>query len=420
MSIKKEDLDLILDKLLSQFNEPITKHATASYIAGDKTITDQYAIKFDFPKTKSASKKYLKERMPLLQKTLHTSTSEYLQDKLTRAMDEGWDFNKFWEEVKTRRAFNKKRAEVIWRTERQYAFNSAIRDRAKRDGLNYGVIRVTPDRRTCPICRSWNEIRMPWGELPQLPLHPNCRCAYIPKFAREDHDLQLEKEFYHVNEVFGEQSLFWRRFAEKLLKRKGERWFGEWFVHGKAIEELDRLKTAVYDYFTDERKKSAHFYRALNWIFGTEIPEEIIDQPYDPNEVYLLSVELLKYRGFDLVFREEALQQGMMTLYYGIKKTYQKDLWKKVYADLRRGKTSGIYTLPFARNPFAPTLVMTDDFKEIKQYGQFYLKKQVMPSDIVISNFGIIEVRPVGRYILMHQTDEFLIDAQKPVKPVKK
>ena len=36
------------------------------------------------------------------------------------------------------------------------------------------------DERTCEVCGSYHEEIMAYDEIPILPLHPNCRCTYIP------------------------------------------------------------------------------------------------------------------------------------------------------------------------------------------------------------------------------------------------
>lgn len=72
------------------------------------------------------------------------------------------------------------RAERIARTEVMYALNRGALSRYGRDGIQKVEWLAGPDDRCCPTCIDNNGERFDISEAPGLPIHPNCRCTWVP------------------------------------------------------------------------------------------------------------------------------------------------------------------------------------------------------------------------------------------------
>lgn len=69
-------------------------------------------------------------------------------------------------------------ADRLIRTEASYAFNSAAIQRYK-DG-NIKKVEILVEKDACPHCLALKNQEYDIASAPLLPMHPNCRCAYIP------------------------------------------------------------------------------------------------------------------------------------------------------------------------------------------------------------------------------------------------
>ena len=77
------------------------------------------------------------------------------------------DYNVSWNE-----------AGRLIRTESSHAFNKAAKDSYAAAGIEKCEYLAESD--CCDICREFKGRRMPTGNFPELPMHPNCRCTIAP------------------------------------------------------------------------------------------------------------------------------------------------------------------------------------------------------------------------------------------------
>jgi len=77
------------------------------------------------------------------------------------------------------------RAELIARTEVMYALNQGAIDRCRQSGFEKVQWLAGPDDRICDECMENDGSVYEIGTEPSLPLHPNCRCVYIPYFGED-------------------------------------------------------------------------------------------------------------------------------------------------------------------------------------------------------------------------------------------
>ena len=77
------------------------------------------------------------------------------------------DYNVGWRE-----------ADRLIRTESSRAYNKSAKDSYISAGIQEGEYLAESD--CCDICREFKGRRLPLGEFPELPMHPNCRCTIAP------------------------------------------------------------------------------------------------------------------------------------------------------------------------------------------------------------------------------------------------
>ena len=69
-------------------------------------------------------------------------------------------------------------ADRLIRTEASHAFNSAALQSYKDAGLSEVDFLAESD--CCDLCKPYRKKRFPIGDAPVIPVHPNCRCTYLP------------------------------------------------------------------------------------------------------------------------------------------------------------------------------------------------------------------------------------------------
>ena len=66
------------------------------------------------------------------------------------------------------------------RTERMHYLNESSKKAYQDAGVNQLQYWAAEDERTCETCGNYHQKIMEFDEAPILPLHPNCRCTYVP------------------------------------------------------------------------------------------------------------------------------------------------------------------------------------------------------------------------------------------------
>jgi SPP1 gp7 family putative phage head morphogenesis protein len=72
------------------------------------------------------------------------------------------------------------RATMLVRTETMKAVNTGVISRYEAAGAEEVEFLAALDDATCPECEELNGKTFPIGETPAVPIHPNCRCTWIP------------------------------------------------------------------------------------------------------------------------------------------------------------------------------------------------------------------------------------------------
>ncbi len=382
---KKEELIKVIFKRLKELRSPIISESLNSYIEGAQRFSNLYGIEFELKKSKSKAKEFLKERIPTLEKTLTETTINDIEIYLTKAFEEGWYFEDFWNALKNSRTLTEKRAWRIWRTERQYALNQAIKREAEDKNIKYVKWRITPDEKTCSKCRPLSEKIFSWKDAPPLPLHPNCRCAYVPKYIRKK-DIEIENKNYLVNEEFGDIHKYWRDRVKKEIEDIGIKQFKENFKKGIYYKQLKTFKTNFEQYLFNE-KESINFYYTLCLAFNIKLPKLFYKKDYNALEVEKIIGELLRFRAYDLAYRNLTLHKAI-TLYYNIDKEnkLQKELIEEIENKLTQNIKEDILELPSFSNIIGSTYSFTQ--KPLKD-SEYTLAKEFTQNEILISSLGM-------------------------------
>jgi SPP1 gp7 family putative phage head morphogenesis protein len=69
-------------------------------------------------------------------------------------------------------------ADRLIRTEASHAYNSAALESYKKAGCQF--IDYLAEADCCEICEPYSGQRFPIDDVPVIPVHPNCRCTYLP------------------------------------------------------------------------------------------------------------------------------------------------------------------------------------------------------------------------------------------------
>lgn len=116
---------------------------------------------------------------------LYSNTNRLAQtckEALIRGMIQGHSIQNMSRELNKRFNTGKYNAERILRTESMYFANKGKEKLFRDSGFKKVQYLATLDKRTCEDCGKYDMEIYHLGEEPTLPLHPNCRCTYIPYF----------------------------------------------------------------------------------------------------------------------------------------------------------------------------------------------------------------------------------------------
>ncbi len=103
-----------------------------------------------------------------------------LNEVLTRGFIQGKTTVEIAKELSLRLEKNFDVCLRLVRTERMHYLNESSKKAYQDAGVKQLQYWAAEDERTCETCGNYHEEIMEFEEAPILPLHPNCRCTYIP------------------------------------------------------------------------------------------------------------------------------------------------------------------------------------------------------------------------------------------------
>lgn len=121
------------------------------------------------------------ERIKTTMKSLEETTLKAVRQTLAN----GFDQHKGWRQIAdelTAVIDNPVRAEMIARTELSWAYTQGALHTYRSGGVAKVQWRANNDQRCCERCRAMHGKVYPIDDCPSLPMHPRCRCTYMPYF----------------------------------------------------------------------------------------------------------------------------------------------------------------------------------------------------------------------------------------------
>jgi len=123
----------------------------------------------------------LKDRSLADLKGITDATSTRIMRTITDGIINDEEFGKITREI-VRQVDNVGivRATMLVRTETMKAVNTGVISRYEAAGAEEVEFLAALDDKTCDECDSLNGKTFPIGEAPDVPIHPNCRCSWLP------------------------------------------------------------------------------------------------------------------------------------------------------------------------------------------------------------------------------------------------
>lgn len=107
-------------------------------------------------------------------------------DEIRKILATGYQRGESWKEQKKnieKRINNPVRAEMIAITELGFAYNTSTKNTYKGAGANKVMWHASLDLKTCDACRALHGQVFDIDNAPDNPLHPRCRCTWLPVFS---------------------------------------------------------------------------------------------------------------------------------------------------------------------------------------------------------------------------------------------
>ena len=134
-----------------------------------------------------------------------------INDILTRGIQQGKTVTEMAVELNNRVGNSFNNAMRIVRTETMHTLNSSALQSYKDAGITKVKIWAAEDERTCDQCGKYHDKEYAIDKAPILPIHPHCRCTYIPVVEDEVKEEKKEIEFIEAKNL---------KEAEKFVKDK--------------------------------------------------------------------------------------------------------------------------------------------------------------------------------------------------------
>ena len=171
-------------------------------------------------------------------------------EEIRKILAEGYEQGESWKEQKKRienKIKNPVRAEMIAITELGHAYNESTKNTYRGAGANKVVWHASLDLKTCDGCRSLHGQEFDIDKAPDNPLHPRCRCTWLPVFSeRKSRSLQSGGRFERgsVNWLLDREEQSDKYYTE-IRKRKDDI---EKIAKntGWSYESIHRIKNHVF------------------------------------------------------------------------------------------------------------------------------------------------------------------------------
>jgi SPP1 gp7 family putative phage head morphogenesis protein len=203
-------VQIAIDYQLQLLQDKLIENATDL-----KTISELFDIDFNL---KPQFVEFIGKREKYLAKTLKQTTIDRINDVIKAGIEDGLPFDEIAKQIQLSTGLNGYRAELIARTETNWAMNEGTRQYLKSIGVKEYEISVARDG--CPICQEKAKRTYKINEK-VLPIHPACRCvmtSVIPKeWLKED---TIDKAIKKIHPLLLSKSEITEEIAQKILNNE--------------------------------------------------------------------------------------------------------------------------------------------------------------------------------------------------------
>ena len=222
-----------------------------------RTLTDSFnnppqkpihQRKYDWSGLSQVALDWIKDHSLEMAQSVTSTTKDKLRVLLAEGFESGDSVKGIADRIRDYYAGCKKgRAEMVARTETIAASSNGTLYRYSRDGCAQAEFMVAKDERTCDECMMYSGEKFPIdGSHAMIPVHPNCRCCWLPV------NLETEKEEYTplAREIYSEAHEF-ENAASSMLKSLVDRTEGEFRGFAFRYKSVDSISRKLVEYRHD-------------------------------------------------------------------------------------------------------------------------------------------------------------------------
>lgn len=186
-------------KILYELAEKIEEFAKENMEQGMRKVYEQISIALDVPEFSLPDKELMQklieepwrngnfsERLWKNQKKLMKA----LKNVLVIGMQQGKNITDMAVELNAVMGKGFYAAHRLVRTETMHCLNQSCLQRYKDAEIKKVSFWAAKDERTCEICGAMHGKKYDIDKAPVLPVHPNCRCTYLPVVENEKHSVE--------------------------------------------------------------------------------------------------------------------------------------------------------------------------------------------------------------------------------------
>lgn len=197
-----QELNKKIEGILSDLGKSVEEKETSSLIKAAKVIYKTARTQIQGPDFSMPNQRVMKKmlrtpwrgddfssRLWKNQKKL----AVVLNDQLVQGIQQGKTATEIAINLNNQMGSGFNVAHRLVRTETMHYLNESAKEGYKDAGCKKVQFWAAEDERTCEQCGRLHEKIYELGKEPTLPLHPNCRCTYIP-IVEENEDKSIEKD----------------------------------------------------------------------------------------------------------------------------------------------------------------------------------------------------------------------------------
>ncbi len=197
-----QELNKKIESILSDLGKAVEEKETSSLIKASKVIYKAVRTQIQGPDFSMPNQRVMKKMLQTPWRGDNFSSRLWknqkklaviLNDQLMTGIQQGKTATEIAINLNNQMGNGFNVAHRLVRTETMHYLNESAKEGYKDAGCKKVQFWAAEDERTCEQCGRLHEKIYELGKEPTLPLHPNCRCTYIP-IVEENTDKSIEKD----------------------------------------------------------------------------------------------------------------------------------------------------------------------------------------------------------------------------------